>query len=224
MRDWGVVKMSTNEKHASEILQMLKKEYGTPITALLHKNPLQLLVSTILSAQCTDVRVNMVTKELFKKYKTAKDYANADIKHLEQEIKSTGFYKNKAKNIIGAAKKIVADFGGKVPKTMEELVTLPGVGRKTANIVLSEGYGIIEGIAVDTHVTRVSFRLGLTKNTDPVKIEQDLMLELPRKDWRNISNLLIAHGRRICSAKKPFCSGCLLNKICPSAFNVKGYR
>ncbi len=216
--------MKPPELHASDILQILKKAYGEQRTALVHQNPLQLLVSTILSAQCTDVRVNIVTKELFKKYKTANDYANADIKKFKQEIKSTGFYKNKAKNIIGAAKKIVADFGGKVPTTMEELVILPGAGRKTANIVLSEGYGIIEGIAVDTHVTRVSFRLGLTKNTDPEKIERDLMQVVPKKDWRNISNLLIAHGRRICSAKKPFCSGCMLNKICPSAFNVKGYR
>lgn len=206
------------------IIAILKKEYGAPTTALTHKNPLELLVSTILSAQCTDVRVNIITKELFKKYHTAKDYANADISVFEQEIKSTGFYKNKAKNIVGAAKKILSDFGGKVPDKMELLVTLPGVGRKTANIILSEGYGIIGGIAVDTHVKRVSFRLGLTKNTDPEKIEQDLMREFPEKEWRNVSNLLIAHGRKICNAKRPFCSKCVLNKICPSAFKIAGYK
>jgi len=212
------------KKHMQEILFILKKEYGAPTTALAHKNPLEMLVSTILSAQCTDARVNIVTGELFKKYKNVNDYANADIKKFEEEIRSTGFYKNKAKNIIGAAKKIASDFRGNVPKTMEELVTLPGVGRKTANIVLSEGYGLIEGIAVDTHVTRLSFRLGMTKNTDPVKIEQDLMAQVPKTEWRNISNLLIFHGRQVCSAKRPFCSKCALNKICPGAFKIEKYR
>lgn len=212
------------QKHASKILNILKKEYDTPATALEHRNPLEMLVSTILSAQCTDARVNIVTKDLFKKYRTAKDYTNADTKTFEQEIWSTGFYKNKAKNIIAAAKIIVSDFGGEVPRTMDELVTLPGVGRKTANIVLSEGYGIIDGIAVDTHVTRVSFRLGMTKNTDPVKIEQDMIQIVPKKEWRNISNLLIFHGRKACSAKRPFCSKCMLNKICPNAFKIEGYR
>lgn len=211
-------------QHTSEILAILSQTYGEQSTALMHQNQLELMVSTILSAQCTDVRVNLVTRELFKKYKTAKDYADADISQFEQDIKSTGFYKNKAKNIINAAKKILSDFGGKVPDKMEILVTLPGVGRKTANIILSEGYGIIDGIAVDTHVRRVSFRLGLTKNTDPEKIEIDLMALYPKKEWRNVSNLLIAHGRRICDAKKPFCSECPLNKICPSAFNIEGYR
>ncbi len=211
-------------KHASEILHILKNTHGEQRTALVHQNPLQLLVSTILSAQCTDVRVNIVTKDLFRKYNTVEDYAYADIRQFEQEIKSTGFYKNKAKNIIGATKKIVSDFGGKVPKNMEDLTTLPGVGRKTANVILSEGYGIIEGVTVDTHVTRVAFRLGLTKNKDAGKIEQDLMQVYPKAEWRNISNLLIAHGRKICTAKRPFCSACPLNKICPSAFKVEGYR
>lgn len=208
---------------ASEIISIFKKTYGEQPTALLHHNSLELLVSTILSAQCTDARVNVVTRRLFKKYRTVSDYADAGIKQFEIEIKSTGFYRNKAKNIIAAAQKIVSEFGGKVPDKMEELITLPGVGRKTANVILSEGFGIVKGIAVDTHVRRVSFRLGLTKNTDPEKIEQDLMALYPKKEWRNVSNLLIAHGRKICDAKKPFCSKCTLNKICPSAFKVEGY-
>ena len=216
--------IKAREKRISEILYLLKKDYGGQSTALLHENPLQLLVSTILSAQCTDARVNIVAPKLFRKYKTARDYADADVKKFEQEIRSTGFYRNKAKNIIAAAKKIVFDFEGVVPKTMEALVTLPGVGRKTANVILSEGFGIVEGIAVDTHVRRVSFRLGLTDKTDPEKIEQDLMAIYPKKEWRNVSNLLIAHGRKICEAKRPFCSACPLNKICPSAFKVAGYR
>ncbi len=213
-------------KHAdaSEIISIFKKTYGEQSTALLHHNPLELLVSTILSAQCTDVRVNIVTRELFKKYKTVNDYANADLREFETDIKSTGFYKNKAKNIINASKKILSDFGGKVPNKMEELITLPGVGRKTANVVLSEGFGIVDGIAVDTHVRRVSFRLGLTKNTDPEKIETDLMALYHKKEWRHVSNLLIAHGRKICAANHPFCSGCPLNRICPGAFNVAGHR
>jgi len=218
-----VVIMESRAGHASEILAILSQTYGEQSTALMHQNPLQLLISTILSAQCTDARVNLVTRELFKKYKTVQDYANADLREFEQDIKSTGFYKNKAKNIIASAKKILSDFGGKVPDKMELLVTLPGVGRKTANVILSEGFGITSGIAVDTHVRRVSFRLGLTKNTDPEKIERDLMELYPEKEWRNVSNLLITHGRKICDAKKPYCSKCPLNKICPSAFKLTGF-
>lgn len=199
-----------------KIISVLKKEYPGFTTALLHTSPLQLLVATILSAQCTDARVNIVTKTLFRKYKTASDYANADLKEFEQEIHSTGFYRNKAKNIIGAAKMILDKFKGKVPDSMEELIQLPGVARKTANIVLSHGYGKIEGIAVDTHVRRVSFRLGLTKNEDPVKIEQDLMKIAPRKEWVHLSDLLIAHGRAICAAGKPKCPECILGSLCPS--------
>lgn len=200
----------------SKIIPILKKEYPGFTTALLHANPLQLLVSTILSAQCTDARVNIVTKTLFRKYKTAHDYANADLKKFEQEIHSTGFYHNKAKNVTGAAKMIIDKFKGKVPDSMEELIQLPGVARKTANIVLSHGYGKIEGIAVDTHVRRVSFRLGLTKNEDPVKIEQDLMSITPKKEWAHLSDLLIAHGRAICAAGKPKCPECVLGSLCPS--------
>lgn len=204
------------KKKVKTILTLLKKRYPGSTTALLHKNPLQLLVATILSAQCTDIRVNMVTKKLFNKYKTAPDYASADLKDLEQAIRSTGFYHNKAKNIIGAVKMIVEKFCGKVPDSMEGLIQLPGVARKTANIVLSHGYGKIEGIAVDTHVRRLSNRLGLTKNADPVKIEADLMKITKKNEWPYLSDLLIAHGRAICKAASPKCLECLLNKICPS--------
>ncbi|MDP3790488.1 MAG: endonuclease III [Candidatus Omnitrophota bacterium] len=198
------------------ILHLLKKEYPGATTALLHKNTLQLLVATILSAQCTDKRVNIVTGPLFKKYKTAADFASANLKTFESQIRSTGFYHSKAKNIIGSAKIIVEKFKGRVPDSMEKLIELPGVARKTANIVLSHGYGKIEGIAVDTHVRRLSLRLGLTKNEDPVKIEVDLMKITPKKDWPKLSDLLIAHGRAICVAAKPKCLECVLGNLCPS--------
>lgn len=200
----------------NKILTILKKEHPGFTTALINRSPLQLLVATILSAQCTDTRVNIVTKDLFKKYKSAEDYASANIKKFEQEIRSTGFYHNKAKNILAAAKMIIDQFGGKVPDSMEKLIQLPGVARKTANIVLAHGYNKIEGIAVDTHVRRVSFRLGLTKNEDPVKIEQDLMKITEKKDWANLSDLLIAHGRAVCSAAKPKCLECPISRFCPS--------
>jgi len=197
-----------------EIIKRLNKTYPDIAgTALSFENPLEMLVSTILSAQCTDVRVNKVTEHLFKKYKKPKDYYLS--KDLEKDIRSTGFYRNKAKNIRGACKLIDEKFGGKVPKTMEQLVELPGVARKTANIVLGNSFGIVEGIAVDTHVRRLSFRLGLTRNTDPVKIEQDLMKLYPKKEWFDLSNLLIEHGRKICKAPTPFCSKCFLSDICP---------
>ena len=205
------------KKRAFEILRILKKEYPEAKIALEYKNPLELLVSTILSAQCTDKRVNIVTKSLFKKYKTAKDYANAVLKEFEQEIRSTGFYHNKAKNIIEACRIIEEKFNGKVPDTMEALIILPGVARKTANIVLSNAYGVIAGIAVDTHVRRISQRLSFTKNDNPDKIEQDLMNLFPKEEWFNINYLLIDHGRKICQAKKPLCPECPVNKLCPSA-------
>ncbi|MBU4201755.1 MAG: endonuclease III [Candidatus Altiarchaeota archaeon] len=176
-----------------------------------------MLIATILSAQCTDKRVNLVTKEIFKKYKTAEDYANADPEEFQQDIRSTGFYRNKAKNIINCCKILVERFDSEVPKTMEELITLPGVARKTANIVLQAGYGIVDGIAVDTHVTRISQLLSLTNNKDPVKIERDLMQLTPKKDWMNLSHLLIMHGREICIARRPRCGECMLNALCPSA-------
>lgn len=197
------------------VISLLKNEYPKARIALKYKTPIQLLVSTILSAQCTDVRVNIVTESLFKKYKTARDFASANLKTFEQEIRSTGFYHNKAKNIINASRIIVDKFNGQIPDTMLDMLTLPGVARKTANIVLSNAYGKIEGIAVDTHVKRLSFRLGLTKNTDPVKIEQDLMKIARKKDWFSINYLLIEHGRKVCIARKPFCSKCVLDKLCP---------
>ena len=204
------------KKKVDRVLTLLKKEYPGFTTALSHKNTFQLLTATILSAQCTDYRVNIVTGPLFKKYRSAADFAGADLKTLEREIRPTGFYRNKAKNITGAAKMILEKFGGRVPDSMEELVQLPGVARKTANIVLSHGYGKIEGIAVDTHVRRVSYRLGLTKNHDPVKIEPDLMKITDKKEWPHLSDLLIAHGRAVCAAKKPKCPECVLGPLCPS--------
>ena len=196
---------------------MLHTRYPGAQTALKHKNALELLVATILSAQCTDERVNIVTKELFKKYRTVEDYAGASIPVFENEIRSTGFYRNKARNIIVMAGMIRDEFGGKVPEAMNELVRLPGVARKTANIVLFHAFGRNEGIAVDTHVKRVSAKLGLTNSVDPVRIEQDLMTLFDRSRWGVLSNLLIEHGRKVCIARRPMCSGCPLNKFCPSA-------
>lgn len=203
-------------KDIDKILILLKKEYPQAKIALNFTNPLEILVSTILSAQCTDARVNLVTKTLFKKYRTVEDYAEANIKTFEQEIHSTGFYHNKAKNIIATAQKILKDFKGKVPDSMDKLIQLPGVARKTANIVLLNGFRKVEGIAVDTHVRRLSQRLSLSKNDDPNKIEQDLMKLLDRKEWGNFSHLLIEHGRKICIAKKPKCLKCILQNLCPS--------
>ena len=188
---------------ALSVLKKLKKEYPDPKTALHFSSPFELLVATILSAQTTDIHVNRVTGTLFGKYKTVKDYADAPLETLMKDISSINFYKTKAKNIRESAKIIVENFKGKVPKPMDELITLPGVARKTANIVLFSAYGINEGIAVDTHVKRVAYRLGLTKNEDPVRIEQDLMAIIPKGEWGNFSHLLILHGRSICQAKKP---------------------
>lgn len=204
------------QEKVSEILKRLKKEYHDPKTALNYKTPFELLVSTILSAQTTDAQVNKVTQSLFKKYRSVKDFADADPETLQKDVSSVNFYRNKAKNIQGSATMILERFNSQVPKTMDELITLPGVARKTANIVLSVIYGINEGIAVDTHVKRLAFRLGLTKNEDPVKVEQDLMVITPREKWGNVSHLLIFHGRKICQAKKPKHSECVLYDICPS--------
>lgn len=206
----------TKKEKLSEILKRLKKEYPHPEIALHFSVPFQLLAATILSAQATDVLVNKVTENLFKKYRTVKDYANAPLEALQKDVSSINFYKTKAKNIQASANMIIEKFGSKVPKTMEELVSLPGVARKTANIVLTNAYGINEGIAVDTHVKRLTYRLGLTKNEDPVKIEQDLIALTPKEDWGNISHLLIFHGRNICQAKKPKHGECVLDNICPS--------
>ena len=209
-----------DNKYVSEIITRLSKEYPGARIALKFSDPLELLVATILSAQTTDVTVNKVTPALFKKYRTSGDYASARLEEFEQEIKPTGFYHQKAASVIGAARVLSERFGGKVPRTMEEMVTLPGVGRKTANIVLFNAYGIVEGIAVDTHVRRVSGRLALTPNTDPEKIEKDLMEIIPRGRWGSFPYLLIEHGRSVCTAKKPNHEGCVLKDICPSAFKV----
>ena len=203
---------------ALTIIERLEREHPDAKIALNYTDPLELLVATILSAQCTDKRVNIVTKTLFKKYKTAKDYANADLKNLEEDIRSTGFYHNKAKNIKKCCQMLVERFNGRIPRTMEELLELPGVARKTANVVLTNAYGIVAGIAVDTHVRRIAKRLGLTENENPDKIEEDLMDAVPKANWGRITDLLIFHGRKICVAKRPKCKECILNDFCPSAF------
>ena len=214
-----VLKINLEPKErAAEIIRILEKQFPDAKIALDYSNPLELLVATILSAQSTDVMINQITKKLFTKYKKPEDYANVEITELEQDIKSSGFYHNKAKNIQKAARMLVEKFGGNVPETMEDLMELPGVARKTANIVIYGAYGKVEGVAVDTHVRRLSQRLGLTNNEDPDKIEQDLMRLVPKEKWMHLANLLIFHGRRVCFAKKPNCAGCELNKICPCAF------
>ena len=202
----------------------LKAQFPDAQTELRWTSPLELLVATILSAQTTDVRVNAVTETLFDKYRTAADYAEADPGELEEDIRPTGFYRNKARSLRGMASALVEEHDGEVPRTMPELVALPGVGRKTANVVLGNAFGVDEGIVVDTHVRRVSKRLGLTEREDPEKIERDLMAVVPREDWTVFSHLLIFHGRRICKARKPDCPNCPLNDICPSAFFYKTSR
>jgi endonuclease-3 len=206
-----------NRHNFARIWAFLQKEYPDAKPSLNYSNPLELLVATVLSAQSTDVQINKVTENLFKKYRTAWDYASADLGELEIDIYSTGFYKSKAKNIKAAAQLIIERYGGEVPQTMEELVTLPGVGRKTANIVLARAFGVIEGIAVDTHVKRVSGRLGFTKHSDPVKIEQDLISLARKEDLDSISMTLIYHGRKVCQARKPRCQACVVKELCPSS-------
>ncbi len=198
-----------------KILNLLKENYGEVKPFLKFSNPLESLIATILSAQCTDERVNLVTKKLFKKYKSLKDYIKVPQEELEEDIKSTGFYKNKAKTIKNLCLTLKEKYGGEVPPSMEELTKIPGIGRKTANVVLSQAFGIVEGITVDTHVLRLSQRLGFTKEKDPEKVERDLMKIFPKEDWYQLSMLLILHGRRICNAKKPLCDKCFLNKVCP---------
>jgi endonuclease-3 len=201
----------------TEIIKRLKKEYPVLKPALNFNSPFELLAATILSAQTTDIQVNKVTETLFRKYKSVKDFANADLAVLERDVSSVNFYRNKARNIQNAARLIIEKFNGEVPKTMDDLTSLPGVARKTANIVLFNAYGIIQGIAVDTHVMRLAQRLGLTKNGEPVKIEKDLMEITPKKEWGNITHLLIFHGRKTCPAKKPVHDECVLIDICPSS-------
>ncbi len=206
--------MGSDPKRVAAILAKLDEAYPDATCELKHENPFQLLISTILSAQCTDVRVNQVTKELYKKYKTPEDFAYANPAELEKEIRPTGFFRNKTKSIIGASKELIERFGGQIPKTMEEILTLPGVARKTGNVVLGTAYGIARGVVVDTHVQRLAQRLDLTRNEDPKKIEQDLMAILPQDKWIKFSHQLIWHGRRICVARKPRCMECNLKTIC----------
>ena len=209
--------MEPVNKRVKKIIRALRRAYPDSRTALRYRTPLQLLVSTILSAQCTDRRVNQIAPSLYRKYRTASGFAKARQSVLEREIRSAGFYRNKAKNIIGACKKIAGEYGGKVPESMEELIGLPGVARKTANIVLSSAFKKAEGIAVDTHVRRLSGRLGLSRSKDPNKIEEDLMKVVPRKDWLDFNYLLVNHGRRVCQARKPLCNECVIRKLCSSA-------
>jgi len=210
----------TKKKRAIAILDRLKTLYPDATCSLDYETPVQLLVATILSAQCTDERVNMVTPALFAQFPDAAALASAEIEEIEQLIRSTGFYRNKAKNIQGACRRIMEAYGGEVPQTMEDLLSLPGVARKTANVVLANAFGINMGVTVDTHVKRLSYRLGLTKQTDPVRVERDLMPLLPRPDWENWSIRLIYHGRAVCMARNPQCDRCQLADLCPSANKV----
>lgn len=205
----------SSKKRARQVAALLKTEYPDAECALVHDTPFELLIATILSAQCTDVRVNIVTKSLFAKYATPAALAAVPIPRLEKLIQSTGFFRNKAKNIHACCVKLVDEHGGQVPVDMDKLVGLPGVGRKTANVVLGTAFGIATGVVVDTHVTRLSQRLGLTAQEDAVKIERDLVEQLPQEEWIDFSHRLIWHGRRVCKARKPLCGSCVLEKICP---------
>jgi endonuclease-3 len=211
-----------NRERAHEVIRRLEKKYSdVEGTELSHHNPLELLIATVLSAQATDQQINKITKELFKKYRTAADYANVPREELEQDIRSSGFYKRKAEAIQSLAKTLVEEHGGNVPDTMDELVKLKGVARKTANIVLAGSFGKIEGIAVDTHVHRLSNLLGFSEEKNPVKVEQDLIQLFPREKWWAVNYMLITHGRRVCNAKKPDCENCVLTDLCPSAYSFK---
>lgn len=210
--------ISAKKQRALEILIRLKRLYPDAPCTLDYETPVQLMVATILSAQCTDARVNLVTPALFRRFPDATAFAGADLSELEDLVRSTGFYRNKAKNIQAACRMIVERFGGEVPRTMEELLQLPGVARKTANVVSAHAFGVNLGVTVDTHVKRLSYRFGLTKNTEPVKIERDLIKLIPQPDWENWSIRLIYHGRAVCDARKPACDRCDLADLCPSAF------
>ena len=203
------------KRRAGQVVRRLRADYANAECALHYRNPLELLIATILSAQCTDVRVNLVTPNLFEKYRSAADFAKAPLADLERAIQSTGFFRNKAKNIQECCRQLVERFDGEVPQTLTELVELPGVGRKTANVVLGTAFGIASGVVVDTHVSRLSQRLGLTEETDPVKIEQDLIGLLPKAEWVAFAHRMIHHGRKICDARKPRCDECSMAKFCP---------
>ena len=212
--------MSNNEakQRTKKIIGRLKKFYPDAGCSLNYASPLELLIATILSAQCTDERVNLVTADLFREYRTPEDYARAEPAELERDIRPTGFFRNKARAIQGACRMLLEEYGGRVPDTMEELLRLPGVARKTANVVLGNAYQVAAGVVVDTHVARLAQRLGLTGNGQPEKIERDLIELVPRKDWIIFPHLLIAHGRQVCKARAPLCGECALNSLCPSAF------
>ncbi|MEP6973441.1 MAG: endonuclease III [Actinomycetota bacterium] len=212
-----LTRSSPIEDRAPEIVKRLSKAYPDAHVALDFTNPLECLIATILSAQCTDERVNIVTKTLFPKYRTAQDYLKVPVAELAADIKSTGFFNQKTKSIRGACTRIVEVYGGKVPNSMEDLITLPGVARKTANIVLGNSYGVVEGIAVDTHVRRLAQRLGFSTEDDPNKVEQDLMSLIPKKRWFDFTYVIIDHGRGTCNARKPRCEDCPVNDICPSS-------
>ena len=213
--------MSDDKKRAAKIVSLLKKSYPDVRCSLNHASPLELLVATILSAQCTDERVNVVTADLFRKYRRAEDYTKVSQEELEQDIRSTGFFRNKAKAIQGACRMLVEKYNGRVPETMEELLELPGVARKTANVVLGNAYGLASGVVVDTHVSRLSQRLGLSTEEHPEKIERDLCALIPRKQWIDFSHLLIAHGRAVCKARAPLCAECFLVELCPTGKTMK---
>jgi len=216
------VAASAEKKRVLKIISLLRKEYPDAKCSLNHSNPLELLLATILSAQCTDERVNKVTADLFRKYRKPEDYLKVRDTELQEDIRTTGFFRNKTKSIQGACAMLVDEFESEVPRTMDELLKLPGVARKTANVVLGVAYGIAAGIVVDTHVSRLSHRLGLTKQKDAVKIEQDLLELVPKKDWIIFSHLLIFHGRRICKARRPLCEECVVEKLCPSSMLKTG--
>ena len=208
------------QEFALQIAKILKEKYPAPVTELNYENEMQLAVAVMLSAQTTDKKVNQITENLFKKYKTWADLANANLTELQKDIHGVNFHLGKAERLIKAGELVTAKFNSQLPSTLIELITIPGIARKTANVILQEVWDIAEGIVVDTHVTRVSNRLGLTKNTDAVKIEKELMEQIPQEYWRNFSGALVLHGRYVCTAKKPKCEECILNKICPSAFKV----
>ena len=210
------------EKKTRKIIQLLKREYPHAKCSLNYSNPFELLIATILSAQCTDERVNMVTADLFRKYRKPADYLKVAPEELQEDIRTTGFFRNKTKSIQGTAKVLVDEYKGQVPHTIEQLLELPGVARKTANVVMGNAFGIASGVVVDTHVTRLSRRLGLTKEKQPDKIEKDLMDLVPKKDWVIFPHLMISHGRKICKARNPLCSNCVVEKLCPSSYLKTG--
>lgn len=210
----------TKQEVALEVAKLLKQEHPDPKTELNHTNEMELSIAVAMSAQTTDIKVNEITSKLFQKYTSWEDFANADLKELQDDIRGVNFHLGKAERIIKAARMVLDDFGGELPRTIPELVKIPGIARKSANVIMQELWGIADGVVVDTHVTRVSTLLGLTTEKNAVKIEKDLMELFPKESWRNVSGAMVLHGRYVCKARKPDCANCVLNQICPSAFNV----